>query len=157
MVAIPSSPPTSREVVRTAIVPVTLSGSDYRRAHDSHHLQLASPLGRGGRLGACGVESKAQPRQVRHPNVPHLALTRTTCSPCSQYRDDCPRSLRNDQALTEFNLMEDHVHPLVEYPPTAQISILVNLPKGVSVRILCKEFPRHISRFLWKGQFWLPS
>ncbi len=38
MVAIPSSPPASREVVRTAIVPVTLSGGDYRRAHDAHHV-----------------------------------------------------------------------------------------------------------------------
>ncbi|MHB8290312.1 MAG: nuclease/transposase family protein, partial [Acidimicrobiales bacterium] len=38
MVAIPSSPPASREVVRTAIVPVTLSGADYRRAHDAHHI-----------------------------------------------------------------------------------------------------------------------
>ncbi|MHB8289877.1 MAG: hypothetical protein ACYDEY_11685, partial [Acidimicrobiales bacterium] len=38
MVAIPSSPPTSREVIRTAIVPVTLSGANYRRAHDAHHI-----------------------------------------------------------------------------------------------------------------------
>ncbi len=38
MVAIPSSPPASRDVVRTAIVPVTLSGADYRRAHDAHHI-----------------------------------------------------------------------------------------------------------------------
>ena len=38
MVAIPSSPPASREVVRTAIVPVMLSGADYRRAHDAHHI-----------------------------------------------------------------------------------------------------------------------
>ncbi|MDA8400314.1 MAG: hypothetical protein M0008_09785 [Actinomycetota bacterium] len=38
ILAIPSSPPASREVVRTAIVPVTLSGADYRRAHDAHHI-----------------------------------------------------------------------------------------------------------------------
>ncbi|MHB8289381.1 MAG: hypothetical protein ACYDEY_09125, partial [Acidimicrobiales bacterium] len=38
ILALPSSPPTSREVVRTAIVPVTLSGADYRRAHDAHHI-----------------------------------------------------------------------------------------------------------------------
>ncbi|MHB8289063.1 MAG: IS200/IS605 family transposase [Acidimicrobiales bacterium] len=43
--------------------------------------------------------------------------------------------------LTEFNVVEDHVHLLVEYPPTVQISILVNLPKRVSARILGKEFP----------------
>ncbi|MHB8288511.1 MAG: hypothetical protein ACYDEY_04610 [Acidimicrobiales bacterium] len=33
ILAMPSSPPASRDVVRTAIVPVTLSGADYRRAH----------------------------------------------------------------------------------------------------------------------------
>ena len=38
MVTIPSSPPASRDVVRAAIVPVTLSGADYRRAHDAHHI-----------------------------------------------------------------------------------------------------------------------
>ena len=38
ILAIPSSPPTSRDVVRTAILPVTLSGVDYRRAHDAHHI-----------------------------------------------------------------------------------------------------------------------
>ncbi|MHB8288113.1 MAG: hypothetical protein ACYDEY_02540 [Acidimicrobiales bacterium] len=43
MVAIPSSSPASREVVRTSIVPVTLSGADYRRAHDSWHL-AAGPV-----------------------------------------------------------------------------------------------------------------
>ncbi|MDA8398493.1 MAG: hypothetical protein M0008_00300 [Actinomycetota bacterium] len=25
------------------------------------------------------------------------------------------------------------------------------------MRILCKEFPRHISKFLWKAHFWSPS
>ncbi|MDA8399100.1 MAG: hypothetical protein M0008_03485 [Actinomycetota bacterium] len=43
MVAITSSPPASREVVRTSIVPVTLSGADYRRAHDLCHL-AAGPV-----------------------------------------------------------------------------------------------------------------
>ncbi|MHB8288844.1 MAG: transposase [Acidimicrobiales bacterium] len=33
----------------------------------------------------------------------------------------------------------------------------MNSPKGVSARILCKEFPRHISKFLWKAHFWSPS
>ncbi|MHB8290380.1 MAG: transposase [Acidimicrobiales bacterium] len=35
-----------------------------------------------------------------------------------------------------------------------QISILVNLPTRVSARILRKEFPRHVSKFLWKGHLW---
>ena len=59
--------------------------------------------------------------------------------------------------LTEFNGEEDHVHLLVQYPPTVQISILVNSLKCVSARILRKEFPRHISKFLCKGHLWSPS
>ncbi len=38
MVVAPAGTPTSREVTRTSIVPVTLSGANYRRAHDAHHL-----------------------------------------------------------------------------------------------------------------------
>ena len=49
------------------------------------------------------------------------------------------------------------MHLLVEYPPTVQISILANSPKPVSIRILGKEFPRYISKFLWKGHLWSPS
>ncbi len=52
--------------------------------------------------------------------------------------------------------MKEHVHLLVEYPPTVQISILVNIPKRVSARILGKEFSRNISKFLWKGHIWSP-
>jgi len=59
--------------------------------------------------------------------------------------------------LTEFNGEEDHVHLLVQYPPTVQISILVNSLKAVSARILRKEFPTHIHKFSWGGHFWSPS
>ena len=38
MVAIPGSLPARCEPVRTAIVPVMLSGADYGRAHDAHHI-----------------------------------------------------------------------------------------------------------------------
>lgn len=59
--------------------------------------------------------------------------------------------------LTEFNGEEDHVHLLVHYPPTVELAKLVNSLKGVSSRILRKEFTSHVSRFLWGGSFWSPS
>ncbi|WP_419630568.1 IS200/IS605 family transposase, partial [Thiolapillus sp.] len=37
-----------------------------------------------------------------------------------------------DVTLAEFNGETDHVHLLVEYPPTVQLSKLINSLKGVS-------------------------
>lgn len=59
--------------------------------------------------------------------------------------------------LVEFNGEHDHVHLLVQYPPTVQLSVLVNSLKGVSARHLRGEFPTHISRYLWGGHLWSPS
>nr|WP_276978247.1 IS200/IS605 family transposase [Ferrimicrobium acidiphilum] len=83
------------------------------------------------------------------------ALTKPILARCRQVMSEtCEDS---GATLTEFNGEEDHVPLLVEYPPTVQISILVNSLKGVSARILRKEFPRHISKFLCKGHLWSPS
>jgi len=59
--------------------------------------------------------------------------------------------------LAEFNGEQDHVHLLVHYPPTVKLSTLVNSLKGVSSRMLHKEFPGHIDRYLHKGHLWSPS
>lgn len=58
--------------------------------------------------------------------------------------------------LAEFNGEPEHVHLLVNFPPTAAISRLVNSLKGVSSRRLRQEFPdlrRHYWRAkrLWSG------
>jgi len=59
--------------------------------------------------------------------------------------------------LVELNGEADHVHLLVHYPPTIRLSSLVNSLKGVSSRILHKEFADHIERYLYKGRLWSPS
>ena len=59
--------------------------------------------------------------------------------------------------LVEFNGEEDHVHLLVHYPPKVALSTLVNSLKGVSARLLRKEYPAHIRKYLWGGHFWSPS
>jgi putative transposase len=51
---------------------------------------------------------------------------------------------------------DDHVHLLVEYPPTMAISPLVNSLKGVSSRLLRQRRP-DIARRYWKGVLWSPS
>ena len=59
--------------------------------------------------------------------------------------------------LTGFNGGEDHVHLLVHYPPTVEVSKLVNSLKGVSSRMLRKDHPARVQQFLWGGHFWSPS
>ncbi|TXK34404.1 IS200/IS605 family transposase [Nonomuraea sp. C10] len=59
--------------------------------------------------------------------------------------------------LVEFNGEHDHVHLLVHYPPKVALSTLVNSLKGVSARLLRKEYSAHVRRYLWGGHFWSPS
>ncbi len=61
-----------------------------------------------------------------------------------------------DVKLVEMNGEDDHVHLLVEYLPTAQLSTLVNSLKGVSSRLLRKERPDIAHRY-WKNVLWSPS
>nr|WP_269459722.1 IS200/IS605 family transposase [Pseudodesulfovibrio profundus] len=61
-----------------------------------------------------------------------------------------------DVSLSEFNGEKDHVHLLVEYSPKVQLSKLVNSLKGVSSRLLRKEFADIRIRY-WKGVLWSPS
>ncbi|WP_067135126.1 IS200/IS605 family transposase [Microtetraspora malaysiensis] len=59
--------------------------------------------------------------------------------------------------LREFNGEDDHVHLLVHYPPKVALSKLVNSLKGVSARMLRKEFGTHVHKYLWGGRFWSGS
>ena len=59
--------------------------------------------------------------------------------------------------LREFNGEDDHVHLLVHYPPKVQLSKLVNSLKGVSSRLLRKEYGAHVNKYLWGGRLWSGS
>jgi len=59
--------------------------------------------------------------------------------------------------LQEFNGEANHVHLPVLYPPTVQISKLVNSLKGKSSRLLRQEFASHLNHFLWGEHLWSPS
>ena len=61
--------------------------------------------------------------------------------------------------LLELNGEADHVHLLVEYPPTILVSTLVNHLKGVSTRMLRKEFPELAARgaHLWTPNYFAAS
>lgn len=59
--------------------------------------------------------------------------------------------------LKEFNGETDHVHLLVHYPPKVAVSGLVNSLKGVSARILRRDFTGRVNRAIMHGHFWSPS
>ena len=59
--------------------------------------------------------------------------------------------------LVEMNGEDNHVHFLVEYPPTIQLSRLVNSLKGMSSRLLRKhDFPE-VTATLRGSYLWSPS
>ncbi len=58
--------------------------------------------------------------------------------------------------LVEMDGERDHVHVLVNYPPSVPVSKLVNSLKGVSSRLLRKKH-RDLLPYYWKGVLWSPS
>lgn len=61
-------------------------------------------------------------------------------------------------ALVEFNGEDDHVHLLIEYPPTVQLSKLVGSLKGVSSRRLRQQFRMRTHRdHLWSPSYFAAS
>lgn len=61
-----------------------------------------------------------------------------------------------DAELVEFDGEIDHVHLLINYPPTMQLSKLVNSLKGVSSRRLKQVIPG-AGKYYYKGRLWSPS
>lgn len=59
--------------------------------------------------------------------------------------------------LVEFDGEIDHVHLLINYPPQVQLSKLINSLKGVSSRMLRKNYP-NISKWYYQNKaLWSPS
>ena len=76
--------------------------------------------------------------------------------------DRCEEIMRQvcagfEAELREFNGEDEHVHLLVHYPPKVQLSKLVNSLKGVSSRLLRKEYGTHVNKYLWGGRLWSGS
>jgi putative transposase len=59
--------------------------------------------------------------------------------------------------LVEMDGEDDHVHLLVNYPPSISVSKLVNSLKGASSRRLRTERPDIAKRYYWRGSLWSPS
>ena len=50
----------------------------------------------------------------------------------------------------------DHIHLFISAHPKVSISYIVKMSKGISGRLLLREFPE-ITIKLWKGELWNPS
>ncbi|XKH58416.1 IS200/IS605 family transposase (plasmid) [Citricoccus nitrophenolicus] len=59
--------------------------------------------------------------------------------------------------LVEFNGESDHVLLLVRYPPTLQLSALVNRLKGATARHIRQNHWAQVRKQLWGKHFWSPS
>jgi putative transposase len=60
----------------------------------------------------------------------------------------------NDWSLEEMNVQSDHVHLLLQLPPTMSVSAALNKLKGVSSRLIRLEFKDELLEHLWGSQFW---
>jgi len=59
----------------------------------------------------------------------------------------------NEWSLEELNVMDDHVHMLIQIRPRESVSRVVQLLKGGSSRVLRTEIPE-LEEFLWGDSFW---
>ena len=62
----------------------------------------------------------------------------------------------NHFVLAEIESDSDHIHLLVECTPQQAIPSIMKALKGVSARLLFKEFPE-MKKKLWGGHLWNPS
>ena len=62
-----------------------------------------------------------------------------------------------DFQIIECNTDKDHVHLLINCSPQHYIPDVIQKLKGVSSRLLMKEFGEILKRKLWCGHLWNPS
>ena len=63
----------------------------------------------------------------------------------------------NGFQILECNTDEDHIHLLVNCSPQHYIPDMIKALKGVSARLLMKEYGEELKRKLWGGHLWNPS
>ena len=63
----------------------------------------------------------------------------------------------NGFQILECNTDQDHIHLLINCSPQHYIPDMIKALKGVSARLLMKEFGEELKRKLWGGHLWNPS
>ena len=60
----------------------------------------------------------------------------------------------NDWEIQELNIQLEHVHLMIQIPPSIRVCDVVQALKGSSSRIVRKEMPTEIRRMLRGPSFW---
>lgn len=63
----------------------------------------------------------------------------------------------NSFQILECNGDLDHIHLLINCSPQHYIPDMIKALKGVSVRLLMKEYEEELKKKLWGGHLWNPS
>ena len=63
----------------------------------------------------------------------------------------------NNFSIVEANTDLDHVHLLIDCSPQHYIPDMIKALKGVSARLLMKEYGNELRTKLWCGHLWNPS
>ena len=63
----------------------------------------------------------------------------------------------NGFQILECNMDKDHIHLLVKCSPQHYIPDMIKALKGVSARLLMKEFGEELKKKLWGGHLWNSS
>lgn len=69
------------------------------------------------------------------------------------------KQIANDNNFTilEVNSDLDHIHLLIDCTPQHYIPNMIKALKGVSARLLMKEYGDELKKKLWGGHLWNPS
>jgi len=62
---------------------------------------------------------------------------------CEEYRFE----------VIEMEIVEDHIHVMMSFPPSRSIGEVVRIIKSNSARMLFREFPG-LKKRLWSGEMW---
>lgn len=60
----------------------------------------------------------------------------------------------NEWKIHELNIQLDHVHLLIQIPPSISVSKAVQFLKGKSSKVVRAELPKEIKNMLWGKDFW---
>ena len=63
----------------------------------------------------------------------------------------------NKFTIDEIEINLDHIHLLIECSPQQYIPDMIKALKGVSARLLMKEYSLELKKKLWGGHLWNPS
>jgi putative transposase len=59
----------------------------------------------------------------------------------------------NNWEIQALNVQVDHVHIVIQFPPSISVSKAVQLLKGLSSKIIRAELPE-VKKYLWGNDFW---